>query len=132
MDSVFTMMLQGKIPYRPLYEDADVFAILDKYPLSYGHLLVIPKKQVARFDELDPHTAGALGKAVALMAGALVQIGVKDYNVLQNNGASAHQAIFHVHVHIIPKNEHGLELVWRPVAIETAGLEEKLLASLRK
>ena len=37
------------------------------------------------------------------------------YNILQNNGSSAHQAVFHVHFHIIPKvEEQGLGIGWRP------------------
>jgi diadenosine tetraphosphate (Ap4A) HIT family hydrolase len=41
--------------------------------------------------------------------------GVEQYNVLENNGPLAHQAVFHVHFHIIPKpnEEEGLGVRWR-------------------
>jgi histidine triad (HIT) family protein len=57
--------------------------------------------------------------------------GATAYNVLQNNGAAAHQAVFHVHFHIIPRHgESGLGLGWRAGSLETdAG--KALAASLR-
>merc|ERR1711991_51799 len=51
-----------------------------------------------------------VGKALGIVAKA---IGCEDYNILQNNGSIAHQAVFHVHYHIIPKSkDEGLEITW--------------------
>ena len=45
--------------------------------------------------------------------------GATAYNVLQNNGAEAHQAVFHVHFHIIPKTaDGGLGIGWKPGKLE--------------
>ena len=46
----------------------------------------------------------------------LEAVGVKDFNILQNNGANANQSVFHVHFHIIPKmqNGDGLNVQWKP------------------
>ena len=50
---------------------------------------------------------------------AVVQAtGAKDYNILQNNGAPAHQAVMHVHFHIIPKLDGGLGIGWQPQAFD--------------
>jgi histidine triad (HIT) family protein len=58
--------------------------------------------------------------------------GAKAFNVLQNNGPGAHQAVFHVHFHIIPKHEDGtgLGVGWKPQAFDH-GAGKELAAQLR-
>ena len=53
-------------------------------------------------------------KAARSVAGVVAVTGVKEYNVLENNGSGAHQAIAHVHFHIIPKpnGREGLGIGW--------------------
>ena len=51
--------------------------------------------------------------------------GAEAYNILQNNGAEAHQAVFHVHFHIIPKvGEKGLGIGWAPSSLSTQEAKE--------
>jgi len=62
----------------------------------------------------------------------LAATGATAFNVLQNNGAAAHQAVFHVHFHIIPKHEgRGLEVGWHPGSLgEGATLAAAIAAKL--
>ena len=77
-------------------------------PLSPGHTLVIPKEPAATLDQLSDASAAAIGRVLPRIARAVMAAtGATAYNVLQNNGAAAHQAVFHVHFHIIPKPEGG-------------------------
>lgn len=126
-ETIFSKILRGEIPCHKVYEDAHTFAFLDIFPLSAGHTLVIPKKQVARLDELDEVSAAALGVALLRVAKAVLRAtGATAYNVLQNNGPEAHQAVFHVHFHIIPKHADGsgLGIGWKPGKLESqAGRE---------
>jgi len=120
-ETIFSKILRGEIPCHKVYEDAHTFAFLDIFPLSAGHTLVIPKKQVARLDELDEVSAAALGVALLRVAKAVLRAtGATAYNVLQNNGPEAHQAVFHVHFHIIPKHADGsgLGIGWKPGKLE--------------
>ena len=58
------------------------------------------------------------------VADAVAATGATAFNVLQNNGAAAHQAVFHVHFHIIPKFEdRGLRIGWEPMKAEAADLK---------
>jgi len=99
-------------------------------PLSRGHVLVIPKQRAAQLHELDEEHAAALGRALPRVARAVMRAtGCEHYNVLQNNGAPAHQAVFHVHFHVIPRvGERGLGVGWEPTDLEGG---EELAASLR-
>jgi histidine triad (HIT) family protein len=107
-DTIFSRILRGEIPCARVYEDADVLAFLDIAPLSPGHTLVIPKEPAATLDQLSDEAAAAIGRVLPRIARAiLAATGATAYNVLQNNGAAAHQAVFHVHFHIIPKIDGG-------------------------
>ncbi len=126
-ETIFSKILRGEIPCHKVYEDAHTFAFLDIFPLSAGHTLVIPRKQVARLDELDEVSAAAMGVALVRVAKAVLRVtGATAYNVLQNNGPEAHQAVFHVHFHIIPKHADGsgLGIGWKAGKLESqAGRE---------
>ncbi|MET0285304.1 MAG: HIT family protein [Polyangiales bacterium] len=133
-DTIFSKILRGEIPSHKVYEDDLVFAFLDIGPLSPGHLLVIPKQEVARVDQLSDESAAAIGRVLPRLARALMKVsGTEDYNILQNNGAPAHQAVFHVHFHIIPKyaDGRGLGLVWKPTKLENDEAK-KLVSELVK
>src|SRR4051812_21782345 len=135
MATIFDRILSGEIPCHRVYEDEHVLAFLDIGPLSRGHTLVIPKERAARLHELSDGAAAALGGVLPRLCRAVVAAtGSEDYNVLQNNGASAHQAVLHVHFHIIPKlGDQGLEIGWRPGKLEPAdarALQERIQAAL--
>lgn len=103
-DTIFGKILRGEIPCHKVYEDDHVFAFLDIGPLSEGHTLVIPKEPAPTMDALSDESAAALGRALPRLCRAVMEAtGAKEYNLLQNNGGMAHQAVFHVHFHIIPK-----------------------------
>lgn len=122
-ETVFSRIIRGEIPCHKLYEDDRVLAFLDIAPLSPGHTLVIPKEPARTLDELSPDAAAALGRALPKICRAVKSAtGCDAYNLLQNNEAEAHQAVFHVHFHIIPKpnNHQGLGVGWQPGKLDPA------------
>jgi len=126
-ETIFGKILSGAIPCHKVYEDERVFAFLDINPLSTGHTLVIPKEPARTLDALSDESAAALGRVLPRICRAVIAVtGVKEYNVLENNGAGAHQAVDHVHFHIIPKpsDDKGLSLGWPAAALDQeAGAE---------
>lgn len=131
MSTIFDRILDGELPCHRVYEDEHVLAFLDISPLSKGHTLVIPKERRARLHELSDDAAAALGRALPRIARAVREVaGTDDYNVLQNNGEAAHQAVMHVHFHVIPKaaDGAGLGVGWQPGDLEDG---EALAAALR-
>lgn len=114
-ETIFGKIIAGRIPCHRIYEDAQVLAFLDIAPLSRGHTLVIPKEAAASLDQLSDDAAAALGRVLPRICRAIIAVtGVTEYNVLENNGAGAHQAVAHVHFHIIPKPTEaaGLGIGW--------------------
>ncbi len=133
-ETLFGKILSGAIPCHKVYEDERVFAFLDINPLSAGHTLVIPKEPAPTLDALSDESAAALGRALPRICRAVIAVtGVKDYNVIENNGSAAHQAVLHVHFHIIPKpsRDEGLGIGWPARALDPeAGA--KIAAKLRE
>lgn len=112
--TIFDKIIRGDIPSYKIYEDEHVYAFLDISPLSKGHTLVVPKEAKAFLHELSDESSAAIGSVLPRLCRAVLKAtGAKSYNVLQNNGSAAHQAVFHVHFHIIPRFEkEGLGIVW--------------------
>ena len=114
-ETIFSKILRNEIPCHKVYEDAHVLAFLDINPLSRGHVLVIPKEPAETLDALSDDAAAAIGRVLPRLGRAVKRVsGASAYNLLQNNGSAAHQAVFHVHFHIIPKpnDAEGLSVKW--------------------
>ncbi len=128
--TIFGRILDGEIPCHRVYEDEHVLAFLDIMPLTPGHTLVIPKERKAHLHELSDEASAAIGRALPRVARAvLAASGASDYNVLQNNGAAAHQAVFHVHFHVIPRSgEAGLGIGCGAGKLENADAQTRLTA----
>ena len=137
-DTIFSKIIGGQIPCHKVYEDGQVLAFLDINPLTRGHTLVVPKEPAPTLDKLSDESAAALGRVLPRICRAVIAAtGVTEYNVLENNGPGAHQAVFHVHFHIIPRpnpNE-GLGLNWIPRSLgpsEAGELVKLITAALQK
>ncbi|MFW6067914.1 MAG: HIT family protein [Myxococcota bacterium] len=114
-ETIFSKIIAGEIPCHKVYEDDHVLAFLDIAPLSEGHTLVIPKEPAVTLDALSEEASAAIGRVLPRLCRAVKEAtGCEAYNVLQNNGSGAHQAVMHVHFHIIPKPsaEKGLGIRW--------------------
>jgi len=79
-------------------------AFLDKYPVSKGHVLVIPKKH---FEGVEDAPDEVLDKAWALASRIARYVrreaGAPGVNIVTNSGREAGQEIFHFHIHVIPR-----------------------------
>lgn len=133
--TIFDRILEGDVPCYKVYEDEHVLAFLDIGPLAEGHTLVITKERKAQLHELSDESAAAVGRVLPRIARALMEAtGCEAYNVLQNNGAEAHQEVNHVHFHVIPRQgERGLGLGWRPQTLddsEAEALQSRIRAAL--
>jgi histidine triad (HIT) family protein len=113
-DCIFCKIIDGAIPSMKVYEDDACFSFLDIGPLADGHLLVIPKDHHQQLDTMSAELVGRVTGVLPILARAVIQVtGAAGYNVLQNNGRLAGQAVDHVHFHIIPRQaDDGLGYRW--------------------
>jgi histidine triad (HIT) family protein len=132
---IFCKIVAGQVPCWKVYEDARVLAFLDVGPLSEGHTLVIPKAHAAMLDELSAEDGAAIGAVLPRLARAVKEAtGAAGYNVLQNNGKVAHQAVGHVHFHIIPRGGaiDGFGLKWNAFKLDAEAAKKLLAAVVEK
>ncbi|MCL2364449.1 MAG: HIT family protein [Defluviitaleaceae bacterium] len=105
-DCIFCKIIAGDIPSHKVYEDERLLAILDVFPTTRGHVLILPKAHARDFFDLPAETAAAILPVAQALAGRIRAAFQPDgLNVIQNNGAAAGQSVFHYHMHLIPRWE---------------------------
>jgi histidine triad (HIT) family protein len=87
-----------------VYEDDDLIAFLDKYPIVDGHTLLVPKRHYERLGEIPRDLAAKLfTKAQELNETIMRRMSAQGANISVNDGKAAHQLVPHIHLHIIPR-----------------------------
>ena len=103
-DCIFCKIAAGEIPSRKIYEDKDLIAIMDLNPTSKGHSLIIPKEHCTNIYDIDEDIAAKVMKTAKKLATKMtVALNCDGFNLLQNNGETAGQTMFHFHMHLIPR-----------------------------
>lgn len=103
-DCIFCKIAAGEIPSRKIYEDNDLIAIMDLNPTSKGHSLIIPKEHYTNIYDIDEEIAAKVMKTAKKLATKMtVALNCDGFNLLQNNGETAGQTMFHFHMHLIPR-----------------------------
>ena len=110
-DCIFCKIIKGEIPSKKIYEDEKVIAILDLYPDSDCHTLIIPKKHIEDLNAIDDETLLHINKVAKKLIPVLMdKAKAEALSTRVNFGTS--QAIKHYHMHLLP-NYH-----MKPVTIK--------------
>ena len=109
-DCVFCRIVAGEIPSKKVYEDESVFAFEDIAPKAPTHVLVVPKKHIARLADVGPGDEPLLGALAARSAAIARERGLADFRLVANNGEGAGQSVFHLHFHLLG----GRSMSWPP------------------
>lgn len=90
---------------RPILAENELaLAIADRFPVSPGHTLVIPRRHVADYFALTPEEKKACWSLIDLVQEQLLRDYAPDgFNIGINVGEAAGQTVFHVHIHLIPR-----------------------------
>lgn len=103
-ECIFCKIIAGEIPGHTIYEDEYVFAFMDISQTTEGHTLIIPKIHRVDVFEMEEVLMEQVFSVVPKIARALKKtFGCSGINVINNNGKSAQQTVFHYHVHLIPR-----------------------------
>lgn len=101
--NIFGKIIRGEIPAHKVFEDAEVLVMMDIFPQSKGHVLVIPKAASRNLLDADPAALARAIPQVQRVAKAVQKALSPDgIRLVQYNEAPAGQSVFHLHFHIIP------------------------------
>ena len=101
--NIFGKILRGEIPAHKVYEDDLALVMMDIFPQSRGHTLVVPKAPSRNLLDADPAALSAVMPLVQKVAKAVKQVTRADgVRLAQFNEAPAGQTVFHLHFHVIP------------------------------
>lgn len=108
--NIFAKILRGEIACVKIYEDDKTMAFMDVMPQAEGHTLVVPKEEAENIFDLSPQGAAALIATAQKVAKAVkAATGAPGVMLVQLNGKAAGQSVFHIHLHVIPR-QHGIDL----------------------
>lgn len=129
MASIFTRIINREIPAHIVAEDDQYLAFLDIMPLTHGHTLVIPKKEIDYIFDLDDQTLSGLHLFAKRVAGAVKRAtGCKRIGV-----AVLGLEVPHAHIHLVPMNVMSdvnfSNPKLKPTADELSSMAEKIRGS---
>ena len=103
---VFCEIIAGRAESSLVYQDEHVIAFMDIQPLTPGHLLAVPRSHADYLEDLDEDLGAHLFRAGHRLARALRRSGLPcdGVNLFLADGEAAFQEVFHVHLHVIPRN----------------------------
>lgn len=108
--NIFAKIIRAEFPSHKVFEDENLIAVMDVFPQSRGHTLVIPKSASRNLLDADPKALSAIMPQLQRLALAVKQAtGADGLRLVQYNEAPAGQSVFHLHFHLIPVYE-GVEL----------------------
>jgi histidine triad (HIT) family protein len=105
-DCLFCKINAGEVPSHQIYEDDVTNVFLDIFPVSKGHMLIVPKEHAEDLGRGSEEAAVNMMKTVHKIApGVMKALGATGYNLGMNHGKDAGQLVWHTHIHFIPRYE---------------------------
>ncbi len=100
-DCLFCRIASGEIPSKRVYSDERIYAFEDIAPKAPSHILVVPRRHIARLSDLTAGDAELAGELVTRAAAIAKERGLTDFRLVANDGAGAGQSVFHLHFHVL-------------------------------
>jgi histidine triad (HIT) family protein len=108
--NIFARILRGELPSHKVYEDDGAFAFLDIMPRAPGHTLVIPKAPARNILDVKPDDLAHVMAVAQKIAQTAIRVFSADgVTIRQSNEPAGGQDVFHLHVHVIPR-QNGVQL----------------------
>ena len=109
--TIFERICSKEIPAKIVYEDEEVVAFADINPQAPVHVLIVPRRHIARISEATEQDQALLGRLLLKAARVADSLGLSGgYRLVINNGADAGESVPHLHCHILG----GRRLAWPP------------------
>jgi histidine triad (HIT) family protein len=109
--TIFKRIIDREIPAKIIYEDESCLAFHDVAPQAPTHVLVIPKREIASWNELEPGDADLIGHIGLVIRKLAAELALGDgYRIVVNCGPNGGQSVDHLHFHLLG----GRPLAWPP------------------
>jgi histidine triad (HIT) family protein len=110
--TVFEKIAKREVPANIIFEDDDLLAFHDVNPQAPVHILVVPRRHIARLADLKSSDATLLGRMLLAAKKIAQELGVEKsgYRLVINNGPDAGESVPHLHIHLLAKRQLG----WPP------------------
>jgi histidine triad (HIT) family protein len=110
--TIFEKIIAREIPAEIVFEDDDVLAFRDVNPQAPVHVLIVPKRLIARLADITEEDAALLGKLLLASRTVAENLDLLEsgYRVVINSGPDAGESVPHLHVHVLGKRA----LAWPP------------------
>jgi histidine triad (HIT) family protein len=110
-DTIFGKIIRREIPADVVYEDDLCLAFKDITPQAPVHVLVIPKKPIAKLADAESQDHALMGHLLLTVKRVAEQLGLeKGYRVVINTGEDGGQTVYHMHLHLLG----GRKMNWPP------------------
>ncbi|MCF6092838.1 histidine triad nucleotide-binding protein [Microaerobacter geothermalis] len=106
-DCIFCKIVAGEIPSQKIYEDDDVMAFYDIHPKADVHFLVIPKKHIPTYMDVEEQDLPLMGKIHSTVQKLARELELKGFRVINNCGKEGGQEVFHIHFHVLSGGKLG-------------------------
>lgn len=102
MPSIFTKIINEEIPADIVYKDEQVTAFRDINPQAPTHVLIVPNKEIATVNDVEPEDEQLIGHmfTVARRIAEKEEVDASGYRLLVNCNKDAGQEVFHLHMHL--------------------------------
>lgn len=110
MPTLFERIIAKEIPAKIEYEDEKYIVIHDISPQAPAHVLVIPKKHIAKLTDVAEADAELVGGLFIVASKVMAKLGHTDFRTVFNCGPGAQQTVFHLHLHVLA----GRSFSWPP------------------
>lgn len=100
---IFCKIIKKEMPAEIVYEDAQIIAFKDIYPVAPAHILVVPKKHIPSVDDLEPGDKNLIGDLLLITQKIARQLSLDKtgYKLVFNVGRGGGQKIDHLHLHLL-------------------------------
>ena len=109
-DCLFCKIIAGEIPSKKAYEDEQCLAFYDIDPQAPTHFLVIPKGHIPSCGAITPENSAVVAHMFEVISSVTRDMGIEEFRVVSNCGASAGQSVPHLHFHVLA----GRDMTWPP------------------
>ena len=112
MSTIFKKIIDKEIPEKIVYEDDEIIAFHDAFPVAPVHILVLPKKEIVNINFASEEDVLLLGKIQLVLAKLAREFNIdkSGYRVLTNIGEDGGQTVLHMHYHLIGGRKLGTDI----------------------